>query len=255
LYESSLWLDSLFLLFVDFLCLLHVCVLPFPANISSYSLFVSCLPQGAPLDTSVHLSHVTELQNSLCPALTLGSWRRGFGAGLKKLARQIQGVLPVVGLLSRLSAPSGGIGSDLQVRYAVQHWVHELHSSLQTMPAAQRAGADLPRNSRPSCPGVPACCAPKWTQTSAASPATPSPICAGLPGVCAGAAGEGAGGFQRGCVRVGTKARQGSAASSCKITIFCMQMHSRLTRCCACMALPASAGDTSYQPFNDGVGA
>ena len=220
MYESSLWLDSLFLLFVDFLCLLHVCVLPFPANISSYSLFVSCLPQGAPLDTSVHLSHVTELQNSLCPALTLGSWRRGFGAGLKKLARQIQGVLPVVGLLSRLSAPSGGIGSDLQVRYAVQHWVHGLHSSLQTKPAAQRAGADFPRSARPSCPGVPACCAPKWTQTSAASPATPSPICAGLPGVCAGAAGEGAGGFQRGCVRVGTKARQGSAASSCIIMIF-----------------------------------
>ncbi|KAK9828406.1 hypothetical protein WJX81_005121 [Elliptochloris bilobata] len=38
----------------------------------------------------------------------------GIAEGLKKLARQVQGALPVVGLLSRLSAPSGGIGNDLQ---------------------------------------------------------------------------------------------------------------------------------------------
>ncbi|CAL5220850.1 g2934 [Coccomyxa viridis] len=35
---------------------------------------------------------------------------------IKGLARQIQGALPVVGLLSRLSSPSGGIGSDI-LRY------------------------------------------------------------------------------------------------------------------------------------------
>ena len=34
---------------------------------------------------------------------------------LKGLARQIQGALPVLGLLSRLSSPSGGIGNDILV--------------------------------------------------------------------------------------------------------------------------------------------
>ena len=34
---------------------------------------------------------------------------------IKGLARQIQGALPVVGLLSRLSSPSGGIGNDVLV--------------------------------------------------------------------------------------------------------------------------------------------
>ncbi|BDA47511.1 probable photosystem I assembly factor PSA3, chloroplastic [Coccomyxa sp. Obi] len=32
---------------------------------------------------------------------------------IKRVARQIQGALPVVGLLSRLSSPSGGIGNDI----------------------------------------------------------------------------------------------------------------------------------------------
>lgn len=39
-----------------------------------------------------------------------------FGAGLKKLAKQVQGALPVVGLLSRLTSTGGGIGSDEMVR-------------------------------------------------------------------------------------------------------------------------------------------
>ena len=30
----------------------------------------------------------------------------------KSFARQVQGAMPVVGLISRLAAPSGGIGSD-----------------------------------------------------------------------------------------------------------------------------------------------
>ncbi len=34
---------------------------------------------------------------------------------IKRVARQIQGALPVVGLLSRLSSPSGGIGNDIMV--------------------------------------------------------------------------------------------------------------------------------------------
>lgn len=38
---------------------------------------------------------------------------------IKGLARQIQGALPVVGLLSRLSSPSGGIGSDILVSKSV----------------------------------------------------------------------------------------------------------------------------------------
>ena len=43
----------------------------------------------------------------------------GFGEGLKKLARQVQGALPVVGLLSRLTSTGGGIGSDEMVRIAL----------------------------------------------------------------------------------------------------------------------------------------
>ena len=35
---------------------------------------------------------------------------------IKGIARQIQGALPVVGLLSRLGSPSGGIGNDVLVR-------------------------------------------------------------------------------------------------------------------------------------------
>ena len=39
----------------------------------------------------------------------------GFGEGLKKLAKQVQGALPIVGLLSRLTSTGGGIGSDEMV--------------------------------------------------------------------------------------------------------------------------------------------
>ena len=34
---------------------------------------------------------------------------------IKRVARQIQGALPVVGLLSRLGSTSGGIGNDIMV--------------------------------------------------------------------------------------------------------------------------------------------
>ena len=37
---------------------------------------------------------------------------RGIGSMFKSFARQVQGAMPVVGLISRLAAPSGGIGSD-----------------------------------------------------------------------------------------------------------------------------------------------
>ena len=37
---------------------------------------------------------------------------------MQRLARQVQGALPIVGLLSRLSASGGGIGSDELVRTA-----------------------------------------------------------------------------------------------------------------------------------------
>ena len=36
----------------------------------------------------------------------------GFGDTVQRLAKQVQGALPIVGLLSRLSASGGGIGSD-----------------------------------------------------------------------------------------------------------------------------------------------
>ena len=41
--------------------------------------------------------------------------RSGPLQAVKGLARQIQGALPVLGLLSRLSSPSGGIGNDVLV--------------------------------------------------------------------------------------------------------------------------------------------
>ena len=44
--------------------------------------------------------------------------RRGFGDTLKKLGKQIQGQLPVIGLFTRLTTPGGGIGSDELVRGA-----------------------------------------------------------------------------------------------------------------------------------------
>ena len=37
---------------------------------------------------------------------------RGFAEGVKRVAKQVQGALPLVGLLSRLTSPSGGIGRD-----------------------------------------------------------------------------------------------------------------------------------------------
>eukprot|EP00891_Asterochloris_glomerata_P003172 jgi/Astpho2/3172/e_gw1.00052.70.1_t len=37
---------------------------------------------------------------------------RGFAEGVKRVAKQVQGALPLVGLLSRLASPSGGIGRD-----------------------------------------------------------------------------------------------------------------------------------------------
>lgn len=39
----------------------------------------------------------------------------GLAGGLKRVARQIQGALPIVGLLSRLGSPSGGVGNDMLV--------------------------------------------------------------------------------------------------------------------------------------------
>ena len=38
-----------------------------------------------------------------------------FGDNIKRVARQVQGALPLVGLLSRLTSPSGGIGKDMLV--------------------------------------------------------------------------------------------------------------------------------------------
>ncbi|KAK9823589.1 hypothetical protein WJX72_004064 [[Myrmecia] bisecta] len=36
----------------------------------------------------------------------------GFGEGLKRFAKQVQAQLPLVGLLTRLAAPTGGVGND-----------------------------------------------------------------------------------------------------------------------------------------------
>jgi len=40
---------------------------------------------------------------------------------VQRLAKQVQGALPIVGLLSRLGASGGGIGLDELVRTATSH--------------------------------------------------------------------------------------------------------------------------------------
>ena len=40
---------------------------------------------------------------------------RSFGDNIRRVAKQIQGALPLVGLVSRLASPSGGIGKDMLV--------------------------------------------------------------------------------------------------------------------------------------------
>ena len=40
---------------------------------------------------------------------------RDFGETFKRVAKQVQASLPIVGLISRLAAPEGGVGSDMQV--------------------------------------------------------------------------------------------------------------------------------------------
>ena len=44
-----------------------------------------------------------------------------FGDSIKRVAKQVQGALPIVGLLSRLTSPSGGIGKDMLVCSANIH--------------------------------------------------------------------------------------------------------------------------------------
>lgn len=38
-----------------------------------------------------------------------------FGESVKRVAKQVQASLPIVGLLSRLAAPAGGVGNEMQV--------------------------------------------------------------------------------------------------------------------------------------------
>ncbi len=38
--------------------------------------------------------------------------RRGLAGGVQRVARRVQAALPIVGLFSRLTATSGGVGSD-----------------------------------------------------------------------------------------------------------------------------------------------
>ncbi len=40
---------------------------------------------------------------------------------MKRVAKQVQGALPLVGLFSRLLSPSGGIGKDMLVNRTRDH--------------------------------------------------------------------------------------------------------------------------------------
>lgn len=80
-----------------------------------------------------------------------------FGDNIKRVARQVQGALPLVGLLSRLTSPSGGIGKDMLVSTVVcvqlthcfkpanvirQH-VSPIYHCMQSYPEFCRATFDL----------------------------------------------------------------------------------------------------------------
>lgn len=50
---------------------------------------------------------------------------------MRRIAKQVQGALPIVGLLSRLGSPGGGIGTDLLVIYHSQSFAALLACPLQ----------------------------------------------------------------------------------------------------------------------------
>jgi hypothetical protein len=47
--------------------------------------------------------------------------REGLGANIKRIAKQITSALPIIGLVSRLTATEGGIGNDAQARPSPPH--------------------------------------------------------------------------------------------------------------------------------------
>ncbi|KAL3153477.1 hypothetical protein ABBQ38_011809 [Trebouxia sp. C0009 RCD-2024] len=65
---------------------------------------------------SPHLSRCscTDRRTRPCGQRTIkATATSSFGDNIKRVARQVQGALPLVGLLSRLTSPSGGIGKDM----------------------------------------------------------------------------------------------------------------------------------------------
>lgn len=74
--------------------------------------------QGRPLRAALRLHHPRPLPWGPCQRRCLlpAPGSSGFGEGFKRLAKQVQASLPVIGLISRLASPEGGVGSDMQVR-------------------------------------------------------------------------------------------------------------------------------------------
>lgn len=77
---------------------------------------------------------VAAAQNECVLALacnhTLYTCCHSFGEAIQRLARQVQGSLPVVGLLSRIMTPTGGVGND-ELVCTIQHTsIHTHHLAL-----------------------------------------------------------------------------------------------------------------------------
>lgn len=86
-------------------------------------------PTAPPAGSSQQAQQQRQQQRSGPTAVRSGSSRRlappcaaqqggggGFGEAAKRFAKQVQGGLPVIGLISRWASTEGGVGNDAQVR-------------------------------------------------------------------------------------------------------------------------------------------
>lgn len=66
----------------------------------------SLLPAAAPFEPALSTAAVLPLARAC---------REGLGDSVRRMAKQISGALPVIGLISRLTSTEGGVGNDVQV--------------------------------------------------------------------------------------------------------------------------------------------
>lgn len=79
-------------------------------------------------DAQDMLVYISSPSTALYMPLTTAELCSGIGGAVKNFGRQLQSALPIVGLISRLAASSGGIGNDEIVRFSSTHIVFEFPS-------------------------------------------------------------------------------------------------------------------------------